>query len=169
MLDVRQQIEQQRTGIENMMAKIPGFQGYASRELRREADKVVRDHIVARLDQAKAKIEQARQNLAAGLKLDALGEIDRAAQQLMIVTDKLRYANRGYSGMFDAVKIDDEKLDQVYALDASIVEQAEATVTAAEAVPAAADAKAALADFATKLQVIEHSLQQREDLLRGVV
>ena len=169
MLDVRQQIEQQRTGIENVMAKIPGFQGYASRELRREADKVVRDHIVSRLDQAQARIEQARQNLAASLKLDALGDVDRAAQQLMIVTDKVRYANRGYSGMFDAVKIDDAKLDQVYTLDASIVDQAEVAVAAADGVPAAADAKVALADFATRLQAIEHSLQQRADLLHGVV
>ena len=169
MLDVRQQIEQQRTGIEEIMAKIPGFQGYADRELRREADKVVRDHIVARLDQAKAKIEQARQNFAASLKLDDLGDVDRAAQQLMIVTDKVRYANRGYSGMFDAVKIDETKLDQVYTHDASMVDQAEAADASAEAVATATDARAALADFAAKLQAIEQSLQQREDLLRGVV
>ena len=39
--------------LERIMNALPGFKGYREKELRRDADRILRDHLAARLDQLK--------------------------------------------------------------------------------------------------------------------
>jgi hypothetical protein len=51
--------------------------------------------------------------------LDAIGRLDRIVQKSV---SSLRYADYGFSGLFDQLKIGQAELDQIYAYDAGLVD-----------------------------------------------
>jgi hypothetical protein len=54
--------------------------------------------------------------------VDAINDVEAARQRLDRVAARVRYAERGYSGFFDAVKVDETAA--VDALDAQLNERA---------------------------------------------
>jgi hypothetical protein len=52
-------------------------------------------------------------------------DIERATLQLRTFIDKLSTAPRGYSGLFDAVKINEKELEAIYQYDAAFFDLAE--------------------------------------------
>jgi hypothetical protein len=107
--------------LEKLASDIPGIGGYRERELRRETDRRIREFLAARLDDGRASLN-ARRNEATDAgdlaSLDAIGRLDRMLQKSV---SSLRYADYGFSGLFDQVKIAEAELDQIYAYDASLV------------------------------------------------
>jgi hypothetical protein len=127
-----------RNLLERLGAKIPGFKGYLEREMRREVDKMQRDWLAAEVDRARralnAKVRDwSRSGNLAGLDLAASGEklLDRFA-------NRIRHADYGYTGFFDAVKIWDEELDRLYQFDLALSEQVEGLATRIQGLPASA-------------------------------
>ncbi len=43
--DLYSQIRNSRGSLERMVARLPGFQGYLDRQARRQADRLIRDHL----------------------------------------------------------------------------------------------------------------------------
>ena len=107
--------------LEKIASHIPGVAGYREREGRRETDRRVREFLAGRLDEGRAGLTASR-NVAtdAGqLKtLDAIGRLDRILQKSV---SSLRYADYGFSGVFDQLKIREAELDQIHAYDAALV------------------------------------------------
>src|SRR5262245_34588248 len=93
--------------IERIANKIPGFAGYRERELRRDADRLEREHLAKRLEQQKATLNTLANAATRGGSLDAINDIETARKRLDKIVARVRYADRGYSGFFDAVKIDE--------------------------------------------------------------
>lgn len=107
--------------LEKIASHIPGIGGYRERESRRETDRRIRDYLAARLDEGRAGLNALRNQAtdAGQLKtLDAIGKLDRILQKSV---SSLRYADYGFSGLFDQLKIREAELDQVYAYDAALV------------------------------------------------
>jgi hypothetical protein len=50
-------------------------------------------------------------------KIEFVDDMEKAAIQLRTFTDKIRTAPRGYAGVFDAVKINEKQLEQLYTFD----------------------------------------------------
>ena len=46
--------------LERLMNALPGFKGYREKELRRDADRILRDHLAARLDLLKKAAQRRR-------------------------------------------------------------------------------------------------------------
>ena len=107
--------------LEKIASYIPGVAGYREREGRRETDRRVREFLAGRLDEGRAGLIALRNVAtdAGGLKaLDAIGRLDRILQKSV---SSLRYADYGFSGLFDQVKIREAELDQIHAYDAALV------------------------------------------------
>ena len=107
--------------LEKIASYIPGVAGYRERESRRETDRRVREFLALRLDEGRAGLNALRNEAtdAGQLKaLDAIGKLDRILQKSV---SSLRYADYGFSGLFDQMKIREAELDQVYAYDAALV------------------------------------------------
>jgi hypothetical protein len=84
---------------------------------------------------------------------------------------KIRSQVRGYSGFFDFVRIDVQKLDQVYALDMEMTESVDSLGKAIEALGEKGldDSPAAVtADLIRRIDDAETQLERRSDLLKGV-
>ena len=120
MSDLEQTIRDDRNAVERLGQAVPGFRGYFDRENRREADKLLRDFGVTRLERMVSDLHEATKR-APLEQMDEFGEVVNRVEKLR---NELRNADRGYSGFFDEVKWDtDEALDAVYAQDERLVDQ----------------------------------------------
>jgi hypothetical protein len=70
--------------------------------------------------------------------------MERAALQLRTFIDKITTAPRGYSGLFDAVKINEAELEAIYQYDAAFFDLADQVGRALDNVEASLGDEAAL-------------------------
>ncbi|HOT92523.1 MAG TPA: hypothetical protein PLJ78_10855 [Anaerolineae bacterium] len=118
-------VKEEMSGFEQLVAKIPGYKGYKEKEQRRDADKLLRDHIVNRMRTVKTQLDGLQQDLIGAGKFDLLDETGSAATQIQTFIDRVRTAPYGYGGLFDAVKVKEEDLDRVYEFDSALLSYAE--------------------------------------------
>src|SRR3989337_3804117 len=98
---------------ERILAAIPGFHGYKEKELRRESDKLIRNHLYLKLSEAKTDLRSVSQKLADRRWMDVLTDMDRLLAKVDRVNQKVNHASYGYAGFFDAIKIKEEHLDRM--------------------------------------------------------
>jgi hypothetical protein len=161
----------QRNILERLVDKIPGFRGFQDRELRRDVDKMQREHISAELARIKADIrDQARRYTDAG-KIGALGGFDRLDRQLDGLSQAVRFADYGATGFFDPVKVGDAELQRLYEFDLSVLDDLSALERELGAVPAPGqtDPSAALEQVVQHARALEDKWKQRELVISNVV
>ncbi len=137
-----QHARERRNALERLAAKIPGLKGYLERETRREVDKMERDWIAAQIDRARELVQQSiREWSRSGdlANLDVASSIDKGLDRF---ANRVRHADYGYTGFFDAVKIYEDELDRLYEHDLGLVEEVEKLVTRIESLPGTANAAA---------------------------
>lgn len=122
MSDLHERAVNQRGFIERIAAKIPGFAGYMERETRRDVDKVQRDFCANKLFDQKTTIKRVLDELISGGDLDGIAPFEKLMNRIDRVAQKIRNAPRGYSGLFDTVKVDEDVLLKVYEYDLSLAE-----------------------------------------------
>jgi len=110
---------------EKILAEIPGFRGYKEKELRRESDRLIRDHTYKRLLGARDDLKEIFQRLSDHRLHEALTEMDRLVMSLDRVTEKINHASYGYTGFFNVLKVKEEKLDKMISFDAGLIDHAE--------------------------------------------
>ena len=119
-------MSEERNWLERLGEKIPGYGGYVSKERRRDADKIQREHLAERLRAAKQPLNEVMRELSSSGRLFEVGPVDRVLKKLDQIENRVRFASYGYAGFFDAVKIQDAQLDAIYRFDLSLVEKVEA-------------------------------------------
>ena len=128
--DIYGKVESQRNALEKVIDFIPGWSGYQTRQKRRQADKLLRESLVTKLQEQRRRLDEAQKRLISHGRLDLVDDVESAVTQLKTFTDRLRFASYGYAGLFDAVKIRENELQQLYAFDAALVEYAKRLDTA---------------------------------------
>jgi len=157
--------------LETLARAIPGFKGYRERDLRRDADRQQREYLAGRLEANRKALDEVADQATRGGVLDAINDVETARKRLDRVAARLRYAERGYSGFFDAVKVDETVLGRLYQFDLSLLEGVEAVRTAAEAARAAGAAgmRSALPAVTAAVDALDARLNDRDAILRGIV
>ncbi len=84
------------------------------------------------------------------------------------MSNRLRYADRGYAGFFDTVKVDEAMLARVYEFDMSLLQGVESVGAAATAAQAGPDQRSALLQMIAQLDAMDRALSERESILAGV-
>jgi len=116
-------IEQsERNFLEKIADLIPGLAGYRAKESRRDTDKRLREHMAGRIDALRLKIEEIKAAATDAGDLDLLDDLGRLDARMQRTADALRYADYGYSGFFDQLKIREAELDRIYAYDTAMFE-----------------------------------------------
>ena len=149
--------------LERLMNALPGFKGYREKELRRDADRILRDHLAARLDLQKKALNDAAAAATRTGGLDAVNDIETARKRLDRVSNRIRYADRGYAPLFAVLKIDEAALARVYAFDVALMDGIDAIARAASA-EGGASVKAMIAE----IDALDARLSDRESVLRGI-
>jgi hypothetical protein len=157
-----------QNALERLANAIPGFKGYRERELRRDADRLQREHLATRLDANKKALNDLAAAATRGGSLDVINDLEAARKRLDKVANRVRYADRGFSGFFDLIKVDEAALERIYQLDLQLLERVEAIKASTEGARAAADLKAAMAQVVQEIDALDHRLDDREAMLSGV-
>ena len=118
--DIIEKVKDSRNILEKLGSKIPGWKGYQERQERRSADQILRKTLVSQLSEQRKRLDVAQMDLISSGKLDLVDDIGSAVTQLQTFTDRVRLASYGYSGLFDAVKINQDELEQMYNFDAAL-------------------------------------------------
>jgi len=120
-----QKVTSQQDPFKRLGSLIPGFKGYIERQNRRDADKLLRDTVARRFDEQWKRISQLQVDMVSQGMISYVDDMERASLQLRTFIDKISTAPRGYSGLFDAVKINEKELEAIYQYDAAFFELAE--------------------------------------------
>ncbi|MCS6906710.1 MAG: hypothetical protein RML93_02355 [Anaerolineales bacterium] len=108
-----------------ILSNVPGFKGYIDRQIRRDQDKILRDTIASRFEELWQRISALQREVISQGELHLIDDLESAAIKLRSFIDRIRRAPRGYSGLFDAVKIDTDELERLYQYDAALFALAE--------------------------------------------
>lgn len=125
--------------IKKLVSKIPGFSGYIERSNRRAADKLLREQIADHFKILHSKVSQLQEEFASAGELTYLDDLEKAAMKLQTFMDKISNAAYGYSGFFDAVKINEEELAKIYEYDLALLDAGDEIERAIENVNASID------------------------------
>ncbi|HET6846732.1 MAG TPA: hypothetical protein VFH29_07845 [Anaerolineales bacterium] len=117
MNNMYQNVNEQMDPLTKLISLVPGFSGYVERENRRAADKLVREAIARRFEELWKRISNVQSDLVSAGKIEYVDDLEKAGIQVRTFTDKIRTAPRGYAGVFDAVKINQKELEQLYTFD----------------------------------------------------
>jgi hypothetical protein len=160
--------------LEKIMGYIPGYRGYKEKELRRESDRLIRMEVVNRLKAAKTAFRRTFANplLVQKLSGDDTYRYEALNSRLDRVTQRIDRAVAGYAGMFDAIKVKEDKLDSVLKHDLSLIEQAESVKADVEKAvgidPATDEWRAAMDALISKVEELDRLVDERTNLLRGL-
>lgn len=108
--------------IEKIGMLIPGFRGYKLKELRREADKLVRSYLYQQLTMSKNDLKTIYQHIVKSRITDVWEDMERLLTIFDMVSQEINHATYGYSGFFDAVKIGEDNLDAVLEYDVKMID-----------------------------------------------
>lgn len=117
MSDLLDRARNGRNWIETIADRVPGFSGYQEREMRRETDRLFREHLGRKVDSLRTRLQGAIRDLSRSGNLDALTGVDRVEKGLDSLGQRVRVAEAGYAGFFDALKVGVAELDELYRFD----------------------------------------------------
>ncbi len=172
--DVYGKVKDQMRLSERILAVIPGFHGYKEKELRRESDRLVRNHLYVKLTGAKNDLRTVYQKLADRRWMDVLTDMDRLLAKTERVTEKVNHASYGYAGFFDAIKIKEEHLDRMMDYDNQLLDDVDGFIADVDAFKAdvakgeASNAKARVQAVVDKLDAFEGAFDKRNGVIMGV-
>ena len=159
---------------ERIAAFIPGFRGYKEKEIRRESDRLIRNHLYMKLNIDRLSLREINQKLADRRYFDVLVDMDRLSAKMDRVVEKVNHASYGYSGFFDAVKVEEGNLDHMIAFDSKLIDNVNALTTEVEAYKTDLAAgntstlKGHVDAVTDKLELFENTFDQRNEVITGV-
>jgi hypothetical protein len=130
---------ERRNVLERLGAKIPGFSGYLEREMRREVDKLQRDWLADQVDRARFAMNGKIRDWSRTGRLENLDRASSIEKFLDRLANRIRHADYGSSGFFDAVKIGQTELDRIYEFDLALADTMEYLALQVEQLPETAD------------------------------
>ena len=170
--NLKEKIRNSENSLERLIKKIPGFEGYKNREQSRTADKIQRTFMAKTLSEQKSILSDVGRELLSSGDMSMLGDIDRVSKLLEKTADRIEHAEYGYSGLFDAVKIDVAELEQIYAYDLDLVETIQII---ADEIPNLSNAieekdlfKTNLKNIEKTLKALDKKIDDRRKILKGV-
>jgi hypothetical protein len=128
-----------RNILEQLIDKIPGFSGYQEREMRHEVDKIQRDWLAGQVDRARFAINGRIRGWTRSGSLENLDLAGSIEKMLDRFSNRIRHADYGSSGFFDAVKIGKPELERLYAFDLALSDTVEYLAVQVEGLPNTAD------------------------------
>ena len=174
MADLTGQIKDQRGGFVKLLSKIPGFKGYMEKETRRDSDKLIRDVLAGRFTEQLNRLADIQTELIPSGGFEYVDDVEGAAVKLRTFIDRVKTAPRGYAGLFDAVQVKEDQLEQIYNFDNQLLSEVDNLAAAIDrcriamgTVPAPAPAEGA-APVATGPDALKQSIAALRQTCAGL-
>jgi hypothetical protein len=158
--DLRDRVEAALSGLEDLALKIPGYSGYKEKEMRREADKLLRTELARQLDDQRKRLTELQNRLVRQAQIEHLDDLERAVSKMQLLIDRIKTASYGYAGLFDAVKVKETQLDALYEFDQQMLEFVDEIAAGVDAVASAISAREGVGGATDELaEVIDEANQ----------
>lgn len=149
-------------------SKIPGFSGYMERQSRRDADKLLRETIASRVEEQYQRVSAIQRDFISQGEIGLVDDLEASILKMRTFADRIRRASRGYSGLFDAVKINEKELAQIYQYDAAMLDLIDDISRAADNVEASVGSDglpAAIRHLTSVTQQCIDTFNRREEVI----
>jgi len=153
-----------------ILSKVPGFSGYMERQSRRDSDKLLRDTIFKRFRELEDRVSALQRDFLSTGDIALLDDIERSAIKLRTFADRIRTAPRGYSSLFEAVKINEDELAKLYQYDASLLDKVDEVGRAIDNIQSSVGTdglKAAIRNLETVSRDCVEAYDRREEVVVG--
>lgn len=97
-----------------------------------------------------------------------INDIESARKKLDRATARVRTADRGYSGFFDPIKVNEEMLGRLYQFDLESLAGVASISGAASALGSGVPTKAEVQALVARIEAFDDRLNDREAILRAV-
>ena len=171
MSDIFDKVADDRDPLKKLLSKIPGFKGYIERGDRRQSDKLLRETIANEYEAHYQRISGLQRDLISQGGLAYLSELENASINLRQFIDRVRTASYGYAALFDAIKIKEDELSNIYAYDAALLEKGAAVSGAIDNVESSIGTDglpAALRHLTSVAQECVDLFNKRSDVMKGI-
>ena len=168
-------VEEEKTLSERIMTAIPGFRGYKEKELRRETDRLIRDHLYSNLLEAKSALKEVYQMLVDNRIIETWTGMDRLIAKFDRVSERIHHAVYGYSGFFDAVKIREDRLDRLIKFDSDLIGSISETASRVQKFKSEVagrkfvEAKTRIEELVKAIDELEETFNRRKGVILGMV
>ncbi len=163
-------VSEDKDPFKKILSKIPGFGGYIERQARRDSDKLLRDTIFSRFRELEGRVSALQRDFISQGQIQYVDDLEASAIKLRTFADRIRTARRGYSGLFDAVKINEEELARLYEYDAALLDKVDEVSRAIDNVQAAVGTDglpAAMRNLETVSRQVIEAFDRREEVVRA--
>lgn len=164
-------VKSNESWLEKIKRYIPGYDGYVNKDNARELDTMVRNQLASKLEENKARIKNTVSSLSKNGRLFETSDIDKIDKKNENCIGQFKSAARGYSGVFDVVKIKEDKLNRIYEFDEALlsdVTNINALFSALENNAAAnLDVRGDVSKVSSALDELLRKFQERENILRA--
>ena len=171
MSDFFEKVSSQIDPFKKLVSFIPGFSGYVERQNRRDADKLLRETVARRFEEQWGRASNLQAEMVSGGKIAFVDDMEKASLALRTFIDKISTAARGYSGMFDAVKINEKELEAIYQFDAAFFDLGEQVKSGLDNVEASmaddAALPAAIRNITTLSRLAVETFERRSEIVTG--
>jgi len=170
-MDPMEKAQQGMGKLEKAITGLPGVEGYRAKELRRDADKQVREGLARRLEDERRRLTDFQGQLLSNGGLLGMDAMERAGTRLQTLIDRIRTASYGYAGFFDLQKVREGELDRLAAFDKALFDQLgpldEAMKTLGQAVTANEGLKEAIQGVANLLAKMTDDFGHRAEAMQA--
>jgi hypothetical protein len=171
MSDIFERVTGEQDFIKKILAKVPGFKGYIERGDRRMSDKLLRENIANEFETHYQRISSLQRDLLNQGGIEYLDDMEAAALKLRQFIDRVRTASYGYAGLFDAIKIKEEELGQVYQYDYALLALSDDVRTAIDNVETSIGTEgldAAIRHLISISQQCVDAFNKRSEVMKGI-
>ncbi|MBI2332185.1 MAG: hypothetical protein HYU84_08515 [Chloroflexi bacterium] len=171
MSDFFEKVSSQVDPFKKLGSFIPGFSGYVERQNRRDADKLLRETVARRFEEQWSRASNLQAEMVSNGKIAFVDDMEKASLALRTFIDKINTAARGYSGLFDAVKINEKELEAIYQFDAAFFDLSEQIKSGLDNVEASlgddAALPAAIRNITTLSRLAVETFERRSEVVTG--
>jgi hypothetical protein len=172
MSELYERIVSERGTMENWISKVPGLRGYMDKGDRRTADRMIREYIAQQLEQRLDRFNNLEKQILKSGGMSLMSDTREAKTKFQSYISRVKAAAPGYSGLFAAVKVDEEALNRLYAFDEAqvrYIHQFDDKLDALEqAVQSGEGIEAAIQDLYNLAQEAMRAFELREDVLTNL-
>lgn len=169
MSDLFEKVTGDQDIFKKLASKIPGFKGYIERSNRRAADKLLRESIASRFEELWQRVSSLQVDFISQGEILYVDDLEKAAIKLRTFIDKIRRASYGYSGFFDATKVNEEELARVYEYDNAMLDLADEVGRAIDNIEASIGTDglpASIRNLVTKAQDCLTVFNRRDEVMK---
>ncbi len=171
MSDIFERVSGEQDFFKKILAKIPGFKGYIERGDRRMSDKLLREMIADEFETLHQRISSLQRDLISQGELTYVDDLEASALKLQQFIDRVRTASYGYAGIFDAIKIKEDELSQVYQYDYALLALADEVQSAIDNVETSIGTEGLEATIRHLISVSQQcvdAFNKRSEVMKGI-